>query len=87
MGTIKPSTPSRITSSAPVLGVAMTGNIAGWSAEELAQVPQAERDAARARATAELTAAGAHLVIDSLADLPAAIADIEQWLAVGDAPG
>lgn len=69
------------------VGVAMTGNIAGWSAEELAQVPQAERDAARARATAELTAAGAHLVIDSLADLPAAIADIEQWLAVGDAPG
>lgn len=69
------------------VGVAMTGNIAGWSAEELARVPAAEREAARARATAELTAAGAHLVIDSLADLPAAIGDIEQWLAVGDAPG
>ena len=69
------------------VGVAMTGNIAGWSAEELARVPAAAREAARARATAELTAAGAHLVIDSLADLPAAIGDIEQWLAMGDGPG
>jgi phosphonoacetaldehyde hydrolase len=65
----------------------MTGNIAGWSVEEWAQASQAERDDARVRATAELTAAGTHLVIDSVADLPAAIADIEQWLAVGEAPG
>jgi phosphonoacetaldehyde hydrolase len=69
------------------IGLALTGNIAGWSAVELAAVPEAEIAAARARATAELTAAGAHLVIDSAATLPAAIAAIEARLAVGEQPG
>ncbi len=69
------------------VGVALTGNIAGWSAEELAAAPPEARDAARARATAELAAAGAHLVIDSIADLPAAIAAIERRMAEGEAPG
>ncbi|SDD90153.1 phosphonoacetaldehyde hydrolase [Belnapia rosea] len=68
------------------VGVALTGNIAGWSAEELAAVSPEARDAARARATAELAAAGAHLVIDSIADLPAAIAAIERRMAEGEAP-
>jgi len=69
------------------VGLALTGNIAGWSAEELAAAPAAEIAAARARATAELEAAGAHLVIDSAADLPAAIAAIEARLARGEGPG
>lgn len=69
------------------IGLALTGNIAGWSAEELAHVPAAEVAAARARATAELTAAGAHLVVDSAAELPAAIAAIEARLAAGEGPG
>lgn len=68
------------------VGVALTGNIAGWSAEEIAEVPAAEIAAARARATAELRAAGAHLVVDSIADLPAAIAAIEARLAAGEHP-
>ena len=69
------------------VGLALTGNIAGWSAEELAAVPEAEKAAARARATAELEAAGAHLVIDSAAGLPAAVAAIEARLARGEGPG
>lgn len=69
------------------IGLALTGNIAGWSAEELAAAPEDEIAAARARATAELTAAGAHLVIDSAAGLPAAIAVIEAKLAAGEQPG
>jgi phosphonoacetaldehyde hydrolase len=69
------------------VGVALTGNIAGLSAEELSTLPEAERAAIRERATAELTAAGAHLVIDSAADLPKAVAEIERWLAEGHAPG
>ncbi|MFZ4407933.1 MAG: phosphonoacetaldehyde hydrolase [Paracraurococcus sp.] len=68
------------------VGLALTGNIAGWSAEELVSVPAAEVAAARARATTELEAAGAHLVIDSAADLPAAIAAIEARLARGENP-
>ena len=69
------------------IGAALTGNIAGLSAEELATLPEAERDAIRARATAELEAAGAHMVIDGIADLPAAITAIELRMARGEGPG
>jgi len=69
------------------VGVALSGNIAGLAAEELAALPDAERAALRDRAAAELTSAGAHLVIDSIADLPAAIAAIEARLADGERPG
>jgi phosphonoacetaldehyde hydrolase len=68
------------------VGLALTGNIVGLSAEALAALPEAERAAHRARATAEMLAAGAHLVIDSAADLPAAIAAIEARLAAGETP-
>jgi phosphonoacetaldehyde hydrolase len=68
------------------VGVALSGNIAGLSAEELAGLPEAGRDALRARAGTELRAAGAHLVIDSIADLPAAVERIEARLARGERP-
>jgi phosphonoacetaldehyde hydrolase len=69
------------------VGLALSGNIAGFSAEELAALPEAERAALRARATAELLTAGAHLVINSIADLPAAIGEVEARLARGERPG
>ncbi|RAI59908.1 phosphonoacetaldehyde hydrolase [Roseicella frigidaeris] len=69
------------------VGVALTGNIAGLTAEALAALPEPERAALRARATAELQAAGAHLVIDSAAELPRAIEAIEARQAAGEAPG
>jgi len=69
------------------VGLALTGNIAGLSAEELAALPETERAVIRARATAEMQAAGADLVIDSIATLPAALARIEARLAAGDKPG
>jgi phosphonoacetaldehyde hydrolase len=69
------------------VGLALSGNIAGLSAEELAALAAPERDALRARATAELTAAGAHLVVDSIAMLPAALVEIEARLARGERPG
>ncbi|MBV9251382.1 MAG: phosphonoacetaldehyde hydrolase [Acetobacteraceae bacterium] len=59
------------------IGVALTGNAVGLSAEELAAVPQRERAVLRAKATAELTKAGADMVIDSIATLPEAVAQIE----------
>jgi len=68
------------------VGVALTGNIAGWSAEEVASMPEAEKSVTRTRATAELTEAGAHLVIDSIADLPAVIVELEARMARGESP-
>jgi phosphonoacetaldehyde hydrolase len=69
------------------VGLALTGNIAGLSAEELAALPEADKAAIRARATAEMKAAGADLVIDSIATLPAALDAIEAKLAAGEHPG
>jgi phosphonoacetaldehyde hydrolase len=69
------------------VGLALTGNIAGLSAEELAALPEAERAVIRARATTEMQDAGAHLVIDSIANLPAALDTIEGWMAAGKRPG
>ena len=68
------------------VGVALTGNIAALSAAALAALDPVARDALRARATAELGAGGADLVIDSIADLPAAVAEIERRLAAGRRP-
>lgn len=68
------------------VGVALSGNIAGLFAADLAALPDAERDALRARAGAELRAAGAHLVIDSIADLPVALEKIAALLARGERP-
>ena len=69
------------------VGVALTGNVAGLSVEQLERLPEAELAALRARAVAELMAAGAHLVIDSIAELPAAVTRIEARLATGERPG
>jgi phosphonoacetaldehyde hydrolase len=68
------------------VGVALTGNIAGLSAAQLAALAPEARTALRRRATAELAAAGADLVIDSVADLPSSIAEIERRLAAGQHP-
>lgn len=68
------------------VGVALSGNIAGLTEAELAALPEAERASLRRQAESELTAAGAHLVIDSIADLPAAVAEIEGGIARGEDP-
>ena len=68
------------------IGLALTGNICGMSADELAVLPEAARVPIRARAEAELTASGADMVIDSIAGLPAALAGIEVLLARGERP-
>jgi phosphonoacetaldehyde hydrolase len=69
------------------IGLALTGNICGLSAAELAVLPEAERAPVRARAEAEMRAAGADMVIDSIADLPGALEAIEARLARGERPG
>ncbi|WP_144299551.1 phosphonoacetaldehyde hydrolase [Elioraea rosea] len=68
------------------VGVSLSGNGAGLSAEELAALPASERDALRERAAAPLRAAGAHLVIDSIATLPDAVATLSARAERGEAP-
>lgn len=66
------------------VGIALTGNAAGLSAEELAALPQAERARLRQQAATELR--DADMVIDSIADLPRAVEAIEARLAAGEQP-
>jgi len=66
------------------IGVALTGNVGGLSAEELAALPDVERVRLRERAAAEFS--DADLVIDGVADLPGAIASIEARMAKGERP-
>jgi len=60
-----------------VVGVALSGNIAGRTPEELSALSESERDTIRGQAGAELRAAGAGHVIDSIADLPALLQRLE----------
>ncbi|MEL7529624.1 MAG: phosphonoacetaldehyde hydrolase [Pseudomonadota bacterium] len=59
------------------VGLALSGNYAGKTPEELAALPDAEIDQLRRNATAKLKAAGADHVIDTVADLPALIERLE----------
>ena len=68
------------------VGLALTGNIAGLSEADFATLAPEARAALRARAAAEMEAFQADMVIDSIADLPAAIVEIEQRIAAGAKP-
>ena len=68
-------------------GAALTGNNPGLSAEELARLPPDQRSALRRAASDPLLRAGAHLVIDSIAELPWLVEHIEARLEAGEKPG
>jgi phosphonoacetaldehyde hydrolase len=66
------------------VGIALTGNAVGLSAQDLAAVTAADRARLRERAATELC--DADIVIDSIADLPQAVTAIEARLAAGERP-
>jgi len=68
-------------------GAALTGNNPGLSAEELARLPPDQRAELRRAASEPLLRAGAHLVIDSIAELPWLVEHIEARLEAGEKPG
>ena len=68
------------------VGVALSGNEAGLTVDEVRQADPAALDEVRRRATQALKAHGAHYVIDTVADLLPVIDEIEQKLARGLRP-
>jgi len=68
------------------VGVARTGSEVGLSAEELAALSSNEQARRVARARETLRAAGAHAVVDSVADLPGLVRDLDARLARGERP-
>lgn len=68
------------------VGISLSGNEVGMTPGQLAQLPPEQVAALRARAEDRLRGAGAHYVIDSVADLPAVVALIEVRLQAGQRP-
>ncbi|MCC8391523.1 phosphonoacetaldehyde hydrolase [Paraburkholderia sp. MMS20-SJTR3] len=68
------------------VGVAVSGNALGLSEAEVKALPADEFAARRARAIDCLKAAGAHYVIDSVADLLPVVYEIDARLARGERP-
>lgn len=68
------------------IGVAATGSDTGLSAPQLASLAPADRNVRVGYARQRLSAAGAHYVIDSVADLPELLTEIEQRLTAGETP-
>jgi len=68
------------------VGVAASGNAMGLSLEEFEALDDEEYLERYLSAERRLMAAGAHIVVESVADLPGAIADIEGRLLRGDRP-
>jgi len=68
------------------VGVAQSGNLVGLSEEEFARLGAEEQHSRLCSAYDQLYAAGAHLVIDTVANLPAALDELERRLGQGAAP-
>lgn len=68
------------------IGVTRTGNLTGMSANDFAALPGADRQRRLKGARAALLEAGAHEVIDSVAELEPKIDQIEAWLREGRLP-
>jgi phosphonoacetaldehyde hydrolase len=68
------------------VAVAVSGNEVGLPLEEWRALPAAEQARRRARAVDRLARAGAHLVVDSVAELLPALREIEARLARGERP-
>ena len=68
------------------VGVAVTGNLFGLSLADAEALPASEFDSHRHAAVAQLATAGAHYVIDGVADLIPVLGAIEGRLARGERP-
>jgi phosphonoacetaldehyde hydrolase len=68
------------------VGVSLSGNAAGLSRGELAALSETEVSLLRTKATRQLSQAGAHYVIDSVAGLMTVIDAIEGRLVRGERP-
>lgn len=69
------------------VGISRTGNYVGLGRQELDAMPVIAQRALVDQAAETLRAAGAHFVIESIAELPALLDDIELRMARGDRPG
>lgn len=68
------------------VGLSLSGNETGYTAEAFAALDEAGRAQCRETASARLFASGAHYVIDTVADLPRVLEEISVRMATGGHP-
>ncbi|RQW27919.1 phosphonoacetaldehyde hydrolase [Rhodobacteraceae bacterium CH30] len=68
------------------VGVSVSGNLTGLTLEEWQALPPAVRAERQDKAAAQLRAAGAHYVVETIAELPAILEQIDVRLARGERP-
>jgi phosphonoacetaldehyde hydrolase len=68
------------------IGLAKTGNEMGLNLREIEHLPPDEYERKITRARQRLDAAGAHYVVDSIADVPKVLDEIDARLARGERP-
>ncbi len=82
----KPGVAEGLNAGTWTIGLSRTGNEVGLNGHELAALPEEEVRLRVARAADGLAAVGAHYVVESIADVPAIIDEIELRLKMGDRP-
>lgn len=82
----KPGVAEGLNAGTWTIGLSRTGNEVGLNEGELAALPEEEVRLRVARAADGLAAVGAHYVVESIADVPAVIDEIELRLKMGDRP-
>ena len=82
----KPGVAEGLNAGTWTIGLSRTGNEVGLNESELAALPEDEVRLRVARAADGLAAVGAHYVVESIADVPAIIDEIELRLKMGDRP-
>jgi phosphonoacetaldehyde hydrolase len=68
------------------IGLAVTGNEVGMSREDWEQLTAPERALRRDRAYKRMHQAGAHYVVDGIADILPCISDIQRRISCGESP-
>ena len=68
------------------VGLSLSGNEAGMTLDEYLAASETAKEEKRRIAEDKLMSVGAHYVVDTIADLPAVIAQIEQRMANGEKP-
>lgn len=69
------------------VGIVVSGNEVGLSREQWLALSDDEQSQRRAAASERLLAAGAHLLIDTIADLPSVLTELNARLSRGETPG
>jgi phosphonoacetaldehyde hydrolase len=82
----KPGIDEGLNAGAWAVGLAKTGNEVGLSLAEVNATSPDKLEALLVKARGELARMGAHYVVDSIADLPGVVQDINRRLARGEKP-